>query len=232
MATNPIDRIGEVHGVYTLVELAPYKSNDGHTLYKGICNECGYERIAKLSDFNSKYSKKCTHISVCGTSIFRGLKWESRKLRKIFEGMKIRCYNPNATGYKWYGAKGVKICDEWLNNPQLFNDWSIANGYVDGMSINRIEEDKDYCPSNCEWITLNNNAKYKSSTSLIYVDGEVHTGKDWARIIGLNENCINKYVRKYGLENTIEFIKRFRENPNKKRSNQNQSYYNLYMNNT
>jgi hypothetical protein len=69
--------------------------------------------------------------------------------------MKARCYNPNRPAYKDYGGRGIKICKEWLdkdNGVQNFYDWSLANGYADDKEINRIDENGDYCPSNCEWI--------------------------------------------------------------------------------
>ena len=49
--------------------------------------------------------------------------------------MKQRCYNPNEKSYKWYGAKGIKICDEWINSPKSFEEWSLQNGYNDNLTI-------------------------------------------------------------------------------------------------
>ena len=116
------------------------------------------------------------------------------------------------------------------NNPKLFEEWSLQNGYTDELTIDRIDEDKDYSPDNCRWIPNVDNTKYKSTTSVINVDGEVHTGKDWSKILGLGTNTINTYVRKYGLYDTIEFIKRYMANPNLKPFNRNQSIYSVYMN--
>jgi hypothetical protein len=143
--------------------------------------------------------------------------------------MKDRCYNSNDKSYRWYGAKGIQIYDEWIENPKSFEDWAVENGYDDSLTIDRINENKDYCPENCRWVTLEDNSKYKSSTSLISVDGETHTGRDWAQVLGLGVNTINMYVRKYGLYNTIEFIRRYKKNPTLKPKLKNQSYYSLYM---
>lgn len=222
--------IGETFGIYTIVEKIEHKNSDGHSLYKGICKECGYERIAKYNDFKRYITNKCIHVNVNGK--FKKFKtdWYNIRLREIYNGMKERCYNINNKSYRWYGAKNIKMCDEWINNPQSFNDWSVSNGYKDGLTINRKNEDKNYCPENCEWISLNDNSKYKSTTSMIEIDGEMHSGRDWSILLGLGVNTINKYIRKYGLDNTIEFIKRFRLNPHKTRKCMNESYYNLYMN--
>jgi len=71
--------------------------------------------------------------------------------------MKQRCYNPNNRSYKTYGGRGIKVCDEWRDNFMAFHDWAIANGYEEGLTIDRIDNDGDYEPNNCRWITLQEN---------------------------------------------------------------------------
>lgn len=225
MITN---HIGETAGIFTIVERMPYKYKDNHALYRGICNECGFERIAKYSDL--KESTKCTHIRMDGKVGFCKTSWSNNRIKKIFHGMKQRCYNKESSTYRWYGAKGIQVCNEWMDNPLSFEEWAIQNGYDDDLTIDRIDEDKGYSPDNCRWIPNPQNAKYKSTTSLINVNGEEHTGRDWSGILGLGTNVINTYVRRYGLDNTIEFIKRYMENPNLRPFNRNQSIYSLYMN--
>ena len=221
--------IGEIIGVFKIAERMDYKDDDGHALYKGICIYCGFKRIARLYDL--KYTKECTHIRIDGEIAFNSINWDDQRLRGIFSGMKQRCYNPNEKSYRWYGAKGIKICDEWMDNPKLFEDWSFANGYSDGLTIDRIDENKDYCPENCRWITQIDNSKYKSTTHNLCVNNEAHSGKDWARILGIGSNTVNRYIRKYGLDNTIMFIEKVLEDPELKyKLKPKQSYYSLYMN--
>lgn len=221
------EHIGETAGVFKIVERIGHKDDDGHALYKGICTECGFERIARLYDL--RYTKECTHIRVDGEVAFNRINWNNQRIQGIFDSMKQRCYNENNKSYRWYGAKGIKICDEWMNNPLLFEEWSMSKGYSDKLTIDRIESSKDYSPDNCRWVTQINNAKYKSTTSNICVNGEVHSGKDWSRLLGVGLNTINKYVRKYGLNNTILFIEKYLENPGLVPEPR-QSYYDLYMN--
>lgn len=222
------DIIGTRIGIYDVLYECQERANDGHKLYHVKCTQCGKE--SNMIKWNIRQAKKCNHVGLGGvyaltTSDFV---WENKRLQNIFKSMKRRCYAAKCKDYKWYGAKGIKICDEWLNDPCEFEKWSFQNGYNEDLTIDRIDENKDYCPENCRWIPLKDNSKYKSTTSLISVNGETHTGKDWAKILGFGVNQINRYIREYGLNNTIEFIKRYLAHPGLK-PKRGQSYYDLYM---
>ncbi len=71
----------------------------------------------------------------------------------IYQGMKRRCYDEKCKSYKFYGARGIRVCDEWLNNPIDFAEWAYNNGYADDLEIDRIDSDGNYEPSNCRWVT-------------------------------------------------------------------------------
>ena len=222
--------IGEIHGIYKIIDVLEEKDKYGHYIYVAECQECGYKKYSHYGNFSGKSSKTniCKHVSLGGKYVSQ-IKWTNNRIKNIFAGMKKRCYSKNNKAYRWYGAKGIKICDEWLDNPISFEEWSLKNGYSDTLTIDRIDESKDYSPDNCRWVTDVDNSKYKSTTNLINVDGEMHTGKDWSKILGFSTNVINKYIRNHGLENTIIFIKKYIENPNLKIKPR-QSYYDLYMN--
>lgn len=228
---NPRCHVGETHGIYTLVDVLDEKDKYGHWIYKGICNVCGREKCSHYGDFSGPKSMTtvCTHIGINGWYI-ELTKWENKRIGDIFRGMKARCYNKNDKNYKHYGKKGICICDEWMNNPKSFEKWSMGNGYADNLTIDRIDGSKNYCPENCRWVTLVENTINKPTTNMINVDGEVHTGRGWSRKLGLGENQINKYIKKNGVENVTEFIRRYLDNPTLQPKNK-QSYYDLYMNN-
>ena len=147
---------------------------------------------------------------------------------KIFNNIKHRCYDENDKSYRWYGAKGIKVSKQWLDEPSSFELWALESGYKKGLTIDRIDENKGYCPENCRWVTNQENAKYKSTTNLIKANEELHTGREWSNILNFGVNVINKYVRKYGKENTEKFIEKYLENPGMKPSGR-KSYYELYM---
>ena len=87
-----------------------------------------------------------------------------------WQNMNRRCYDEKAVGYCYYGAKGIKVCEEWRNSFQTFYDWAMKNGYTDDLTIDRIDSTKDYCPENCRWITLSENVIRASYGRLRYKD--------------------------------------------------------------
>ena len=78
-----------------------------------------------------------------------------------------RCYNSEDKSFNSYGANGITVCDEWLSDPKFFETWSYKNGYTDTkkLSIDRIHESKGYSPSNCRWVTVEENSRFKSTTN-------------------------------------------------------------------
>lgn len=74
------------------------------------------------------------------------------RLYRIWKAMRRRCLVPAASNYQWYGGRGIVICAEWSDYP-VFREWALANGYADGLEIDRIDSDGDYTPTNCQWIS-------------------------------------------------------------------------------
>ena len=75
------------------------------------------------------------------------------RLYRTWSDMKSRCYNPRTSNYKYYGAKGVSVCDEWLHDFQCFAKWAMSNGYNDSLTIDRVNPFGNYTPSNCRFVT-------------------------------------------------------------------------------
>lgn len=86
-------------------------------------------------------------------------------LYNSWQGMKQRCLNPNNPKYYRYGGRGIKICEEWLNI-QGFMKWAFENGWKQGLTIDRTDNDGDYCPKNCCWVSVYDNSRKKSNTKI------------------------------------------------------------------
>ena len=132
--TNDNSIIGTRIGIYDVLYECDYKTNDGHKLYRIKCAECGWETDIVKSGIK-RLSKTCVHIGFNGKHIDYHTKWSNDRIKNIFKGMKKRCYNENDYNYRWYGSKGIKICEEWLDDPKLFEEWALNNGYQDGLTI-------------------------------------------------------------------------------------------------
>lgn len=112
--------------------------------------------------------------------------------------MKNRCNNPNTERFKDYGARGIKVCDEWEHDFQAFYDWSMSHGYEEHLTIDRINNDGNYEPSNCRWTTQlvqGNNCRHNH---LITYKGETHSMSDWARILGVSFHLLSNRINRYG----------------------------------
>ena len=219
------ENIKNQESVFEILYECNFRSNDGHKMFHVKCKECGWE--ADMQKHKIKYVKKCNHMNTGKNFYIVSHSWKNDRIGKIFSGMKSRCYNPNEKDYKYYGKKGVRICEEWLKNPAAFEEWALSNGYKDNLTIDRIDANKDYCPENCRWISLMDNAKYKTSTKMLWVDGESHTGREWAKILKLGPNTINTMRRNNSIDKVMEFIRRRKQDITKNRTN-NQSWFEVY----
>lgn len=118
-----------------------------------------------------------------------------------------RCYRKADTHYSSYGGRGIKICDEWLNNHQSFIDWAYKSGYREGLTIDRIDVNGNYCPENCRWITMRENTKWTRKSHRITVNDITDTAQGWAFRLGYSKDYIRKKLTKYGMQYTIDLIK-------------------------
>ena len=124
------------------------------------------------------------------------------RLSAIYNGMKYRCYCPSYKGYKNYGARGITVCREWLdrerihtyahNNPTkgflAFQEWALANGYSDNLTLDRIDNNKGYSPENCRWVTAKVQNNNRRNNLLIKYKNKEQTLKQWCNELNLNYN--------------------------------------------
>lgn len=112
-----------------------------------------------------------------------------------YRGMMSRCYRQKDASYSRYGGRGIKVCDEW-HNIENFEKWVKEHPYFDGATIERIDNDGDYCPENCRWATMFEQDKNRHNSILIEWNGETHNITEWAEITGINRSTLNnRYCR-------------------------------------
>ena len=195
-------KVGETYGIYTLIAKTDRRDKTNHRYSMFRCNICG--RVLCIAENQIvKYAK----AKICHHSPSVGRPIKNKRLRSIFNGMYRRCYSPKDKDYHVYGNKGIRICNAWINDPSLFEKWSYENGYTDELTIDRIDPDKSYKPSNCRWVTFSDNAKFRSITNVYTVHGITDSGKGWAKRLGIPINRINIMTRKYGRETVTRYIK-------------------------
>ena len=126
------------------------------------------------------------------------------RLYQIWLDMKQRCYNKELKCYKWYGLKGIKVCDEWRNDYIEFEKWALDNNYSDTLTLDRIDSNCDYEPKNCRFITMREQSRNKCNTILITLNGKTQCLKDWCEELNLNYSTIKGRIKNgWGYENAL-----------------------------
>ena len=111
-------------------------------------------------------------------------------LHNRWREMLKRCYSSGTKAYKKYGARGIQVCEEWRTSYITFKKWALDNGYEKGLSIDRIDNDGDYCPGNCRFATPKEQARNRRSSRFITYKGETKTVAEWAENTGLSPSLI------------------------------------------
>ncbi|ADH03201.1 HNH endonuclease [Bacillus phage W.Ph.] len=101
------------------------------------------------------------------------------RLYSIYQNMKARCNNPNNPKYEYYGGRGIAVCEEWLTDFATFKQWSETNGYNSALTIDRVDNNKNYEPDNCRWVTMAQQLRNTRRSKLIEYNGEVKSLVDW-----------------------------------------------------
>ena len=125
------------------------------SLRRGSTQSCGCLSRERTSKMGLKNKGKNNSSFKHGGAI----RHHQLRLYGIWKGMKTRCRNPNRKTYRWYGGKGISICDEWKHDFLAFKEWALANGYQENLTIDRKDSSGNYEPSNCQWLTRSENAK-------------------------------------------------------------------------
>lgn len=118
------------------------------------------------------------------------------KLFYTWCNMRHRCLNFNRPDYQYYGGRGITVCSEWEASFNAFKDWAFNNGYQEGLTIDRIDVNGNYEPTNCRWVTRIEQANNMRTNLLITVDGITKTAAEWGRVTGVKASLISERIRK------------------------------------
>lgn len=191
--------VGDRFGKLTIIkEVEPNITPCGTVQRKFLCMcDCGKEIIVARKTVVDGAKQSC------------GCDWQSpsRKYTKeqrnsflysTWSGMKQRCYNKNTEGYHNYGGRGIKICDEWLNDYKAFYNWAILNGASKELSIDRIDVNGDYCPENCRWVDNQTQMRNMQYNRYIEYNGQKKLMKEWSEELGIPYDTIRGRLDNYG----------------------------------
>lgn len=200
-----IEHIGERYGRLVIIrELQPHITPSGKKERIVLCEcDCGSEKSVMLSALRSGNTVSCGCLR-SEKSSERRLKAKSdmaktgSRLYRIWREMKRRCYKQYDPSYKYYGGRGIKICDEWVHDINIFVEWSVSNGYADDLSIDRIDSDGDYCPENCRWVDYKTQNNHTSRNHYITYNNETLTIKQWSEKTGISYNALKSRLNKHG----------------------------------
>lgn len=149
----------------------------GKTVWKCRC-DCGNYKLVTAGHLKDGHTKSCG----CLKNKYRA---KNKRLLSIWRNMLERCDNENRRDSKYYHDKGITVCEEWRDYKK-FEEWALNNGYSDNLTIDRVDENGNYEPSNCQWITISEQQKRRSSNIWIEHNGEIKILSDWAREYGIN----------------------------------------------
>ena len=185
----------------TVIDFA-YNKN-GRTYWKCKC-DCGNITIVEA------YKLKTGHTKACGClgeynkkhlyqySIKHHLM--DTRLYRTWQNMKRRCDTPLTDSYKYYGARGIKVCDEWLDKEEgflNFYNWAMTNGYKDNLTIDRIDVNGNYEPNNCRWVTQSENCRNRNNNVYLTKNGITKTIVEWCEEFNLNQKLVSHRAKIY-----------------------------------
>lgn len=186
---------GKKFGKWTVLKYSHLKNNH-HGYWLCRC-ECGTEKEVTADSLIKGTSKSC--------GCWRGEPFKKeppkthlpyyQKLSLVLAQMKARCYNPDDKSYKNYGGRGIKIYKEW-HSPINFYNWAMGNGYEEGLTIERIDVNGNYCPGNCTWVPKSEQAKNRRCNVRITINDETHCLSEWCRIYNIADSTVWKRTKK------------------------------------
>lgn len=190
---NLIDLTGMKFGRLTVIsrgEDAINKNGRHRARWNCVC-DCGKNVLVYGDNLRDGKSTSCGCITKEVLSSRQKTHGDSNKhLYWAWKSIKARCYNKNTRYYNYYGGRGIQMCDEWKNSYEAFRDWAYTSGYTQGLSIDRIDNDDNYSPANCRWVTRDVQANNKRNNIMVEHEGITHNVTEWCNLLGLKAKTI------------------------------------------
>lgn len=174
-------------------------SSGGHILFECLC-KCGVKTNVTKSRLLSGHTKSCGCLAADPKSkIIRNLPFGYRIWRR-YHDIKTRCTNKKSKSYINYGGRGIKMCEEWSDDVEKFYRWSISNGFKPELTIDRIDVNGNYTPTNCRWIPKSEQAKNRRN-AIVYKGKNII---EWGAIVKINPKTIYARIKKgWGIKKAI-----------------------------
>lgn len=202
MSTSLIDLTGQRFGRWTVLEKAPPHPSGSSAYWICKC-DCGTVKQVNSQMLRNGKSQSCgcLHYELQSKRASTHRKSKTR-LYNVWASMRERCYCQSCDAYKYYGAVGITVCDEWKDYV-AFERWALANGYnphakSHQCTIDRIDNSKGYSPDNCRWVDSFTQSNNQTSNILLIYNGEKKTIAEWSRKLGWKYGVIYNRIVRYG----------------------------------
>lgn len=163
----------------------------GNSRWECQC-DCGKKTNVAAKDIKNSHTRSCGCLFL---DTIRKHNLANSRLYTIREGMITRCYKKSSPSYENYGGRGITICDEWRKDFMSFYNWAMDNGYEDNLTIERIDVNGNYEPSNCKWITNSEQSRNKRSTVYFTYNGETKIVSDWIKELGIPKTTFRRRIQ-------------------------------------
>jgi hypothetical protein len=166
--------------------------------------DCGTEKSVDAYKLRGGFSKGCKGCAPNDGGKTHGA--TKTRLYKTWQKMRRRCLNPKADSYKWYGGRGITVCQEWQDSFVAFRDWALANGYEDHLTIDRKDNDGPYSPENCRWATQIEQVYNSRAVKPVIYKGRKVFLRDLAEEHGISyETLRSRYYAGWSLEEALSW---------------------------